>query len=361
MSRWSLVYLDYDPAEEGHREALCAVGNGYFVTRGAGAECKANDVHYPGTYVAGLYDRLRTDMAGREVENEDLVNIPNWLPLTFRVDDGPWFHIDTVTVLDYRVELDMRRGVLNRRVRFEDGDGRISQVGEQRFVHMRYRHVAALETTIRAVNWAGRLTVRSALDGTVVNDGVARYRDLAQRHLVPRRTTTPAPETMALEVETAESEIRIAVAARTTVMRDGAPMTATRDSHADEGYISQDVRLDLGEGEAVSVEKIVSVFTSRDNAIADPHLEAVMRTRRCGDFATLLAPHVLEWDRLWRRFGVHLGDGEEVNAALSLHVFHLLQTVSPNSMDIDAGVPARGWHGEAYRCWAAPRASPSRR
>ena len=34
---------------------------------------------------------------------------------------------------------------------------------------------------------------------------------------------------------------------------------------------------------------------------------------------------------------------------LRLHIFHLLQTVSPNTVDMDAGVPARGLHGEAYR------------
>jgi trehalose/maltose hydrolase-like predicted phosphorylase len=34
---------------------------------------------------------------------------------------------------------------------------------------------------------------------------------------------------------------------------------------------------------------------------------------------------------------------------LRLHVFHLLQTVSPHSVDLDVGVPARGLHGEAYR------------
>lgn len=32
-----------------------------------------------------------------------------------------------------------------------------------------------------------------------------------------------------------------------------------------------------------------------------------------------------------------------------LHIFHLLQTLSPHSADLDVGVPARGWHGEAYR------------
>ena len=34
---------------------------------------------------------------------------------------------------------------------------------------------------------------------------------------------------------------------------------------------------------------------------------------------------------------------------LHLHIFHLLQTVSPNSIPLDVGVPARGWTGEAYR------------
>lgn len=58
-------------------ETLCALGNGYFVTRGAAAETGADDIHYPGTHTAGGYDRLGTEMAGRVIENEDLVNLPN--------------------------------------------------------------------------------------------------------------------------------------------------------------------------------------------------------------------------------------------------------------------------------------------
>ena len=30
-------------------------------------------------------------------------------------------------------------------------------------------------------------------------------------------------------------------------------------------------------------------------------------------------------------------------------MFHLLQTTSPHTIDMDVGVPSRGWHGEAYR------------
>jgi beta-phosphoglucomutase-like phosphatase (HAD superfamily) len=64
-SVWTLVYDGFDPARQGLREVLCAVGNGYFVTRGALPEAGADDVHYPGTYVAGLYNRAKTEIAGR--------------------------------------------------------------------------------------------------------------------------------------------------------------------------------------------------------------------------------------------------------------------------------------------------------
>ena len=93
ISVWSVQYDRFDAGRQGLREALCTLGNGYFATRGALPETQADDVHYPGTYVAGLYNRAKTNVAGRSVENEDLVNVPNWLPFSFRVDGGPWFDV----------------------------------------------------------------------------------------------------------------------------------------------------------------------------------------------------------------------------------------------------------------------------
>jgi alpha,alpha-trehalase len=62
------------------------------------------------------------------------------------------------------------------------------------------------------------------------------------------------------------------------------------------------------------------------------------------------------WDHLWHRFGIELdnqetGDENRIAMVVHLYIFHLLQTTSMNTMcmDLDVGVPARGWHGEAYR------------
>ena len=67
MSGWTWEYDGYLPTDERLRESLCTLGNGYFATRGALPECAADDVHYPGTYVAGIYNRLTSDVSGRQV------------------------------------------------------------------------------------------------------------------------------------------------------------------------------------------------------------------------------------------------------------------------------------------------------
>lgn len=70
------------------RETLCTLGNGYLATRGARSEAADDGTHYPGTYLAGVYNRLRTDIEGRLVEHESILNAPSWLPLTFSAFGG---------------------------------------------------------------------------------------------------------------------------------------------------------------------------------------------------------------------------------------------------------------------------------
>lgn len=153
---WVLHYEGFVPAEEGLREALCTVGNGYFATRGAAPESRADGTHYPGTYIAGCYNQLRTQVGGRTVLAESLVNAPNWLPLTFAAETGAWLDLAAMEVLEYRQELDMRRGVLARRLRVRDGGGRITAARWRCLVSMGAAHLAALEVTLVPENWSGQ-------------------------------------------------------------------------------------------------------------------------------------------------------------------------------------------------------------
>jgi trehalose/maltose hydrolase-like predicted phosphorylase/beta-phosphoglucomutase-like phosphatase (HAD superfamily) len=349
-SVWTLVYEGFDPERQGLREALCALGNGYFVTRGALPEAHADGVNYPGTYVAGLYNRLQTLIAGRMVENEDLVNVPNWLPLSFRVAGGPWFDMRQADVVDHRLELDVRTGMLIRRLRWKDPDGRRTSMLQRRFVSMKDPHLAALETEFTAENWSGTLEVRSGLDGRVVNSGVKRYRDLDGRHLAVLHAAEADAETVELQAETSQSHIRVAIASRTRLLADPAAAVTARRLVTEPGFVAHALTLDLEQEHPVTVEKIAALYTSRDRAISESLLEARQAAQDAAGFGELAARHAAAWDTMWTRFDIQLDSANEwVETVLHLHIFHLLQTVSPNSIALDVGAPARGWHGEAYR------------
>ncbi len=351
VTEWTLRYDGYFPGEEGLREALCATGNGYFATRGAAPESAADGTHYPGTYIAGCYNQLQTEIAGRTVENESLVNAPNWLRLTFAAEDGPWLDLGEVEVLQYQQELDLRRGVLTRKLRICDDQGRITRATCRRFVHMGAAHLAALEMTIVPENWSGRLRIRSELDGTVENTGVPRYRGLNGRHLVPIEARSLGTAAVLLVVETSQSHIRIAEASRTRLFRNGALVDENPAVIGAPGRIGHEMVIDVAQEDAVTIEKTVAIVTSRDHAVSDMALAAADWLETAASFEEMLGQHVLAWTHLWARFPIELKGSEDdrVLPVLRLHIFHLLQTVSPNSMDRDAGVPARGLHGEAYR------------
>ena len=348
MSRWTLTYERFDPSEEPLREALCTLGNGYFATRGAAPEAAAGDVHYPGTYVAGLYNRLITEVAGREIMNEDLVNVPNWLHLRFRTGDGAWFSVHDAEIDDYRQELDIRKGVLIRTFVFTDTEGRSTRVAQRRFVHMGNSHVAGLQTTFEPTNWSGKMYVESGIDGRVINAGVARYRKLNSRHLDPVKAGT-SDGVMYLDVETTQSRVRVAMAARTVVRLNGEEVETHVTETEEPGFVAQTLEFDVTEGIPTTVDKTVTLFTSRDHAISEPGRAARAWIWRLGSFDELLESNTLAWDLLWRRFSLDTGAADFEAMVLNLHSFHLMQTVSKHTIDLDVGVPARGWHGEAYR------------
>jgi trehalose/maltose hydrolase-like predicted phosphorylase len=345
---WNLVFEDYDPADEGHREALCALGNGYFVTRAAAIGATADEVHYPGTYRAGLYNRLTTQIEGEDSEDESIVNLPNGLFLTFRIDGGEWFSIDAVEILAYRQTLNLQRGILYRDIQFRDSQGRQTTLQEQRFVSMAQPHLAGLQLQIIPQNWSGELEICSAIDGRVNNSNVKRYEPFNCHHLEPIATGGMESEGIWLTMRTNQSRIEISLAAQTQVTMAGQQINPICTIDQKTTWVGEHLKLSVEQGIAIQIEKVMALYTSRDFAISESTIAAQEAIREAPDFTQLLTAHQVIWHRLWSRCDVDLEPIENLRA-LRLHIFHILQTISPHTADLDAGVPARGWHGEDYR------------
>jgi len=352
---WSLFYDSYRPKEEKLREALCALGNGYFVTRAAVTGSKSDNSHYPGTYMAGCYNRLKTKIADKEIKNEDLVNLPDWLMLKFRIEGDKWFLIDEANILSFRQELDMEEGLLHKLIHFSDAKGRETRVIERRFVHMANKHIASLELSIMPINYSGKIEIESGINGDIKNEGVKRYRGLSNQHLKFSESKEFDNDTIFLKMQTVQSDRTVAQAVKTKIFLDNEPLFLKTKLIKNEGYIAKRYIVDdVKAKKQLTVEKTLSLYTSKDKAISNCSLEAKLALEDTGRFESLLIAHKTAWKHLWKYFDIDLKltDLQKdyfVKRVLHLYAFHLLQTASIHSIDMDVGIPARGWHGEAYR------------
>ena len=168
-------------------------------------------------------------------------------------------------------------------------------------------------------------------------------------------------ETIYLEVQTNQCKLRLSQAARTRIHENGRLLALEPKLVEEPGYIAQQFVLNVKEGRRSPWRKWWPLYTSRDRGISECGLEARQAMQpgpaisRISSRATSLA-----WEQLWRRFEIEFYCQSSRKACamrkvnipttvLHFYLFHILQTTSMHTLDLDVGVPARGWHGEAYR------------
>jgi len=372
---WHLTYVGDDPELVGRRESLCTLANGVLGCRGAEPWARDDGVRYPGTYLASIYDRAPDRVGDSWLETESLVNAPNWLPLSFRLDHGPWLDAGASSLTQQELVLDLRRGVLTRRARVQPPGPGSLQILERRIVSMDDPHLCALEVSVVSDGWEGELEVRTGLDAGVGTDETEEERLLPHRHLEvvtsggstriigeldPRapgaaldRSPGPALDgsgSLWLLARTRHSLVTIALATRVrvTASQPGELQLAASPARPPSRQPAMIWRGAIGRGARVTVQKVTAIYTGRDPAISNPLSAARRSALAAPQFGPLLQSHQAAWSRLWSRIGSRMDDADGSSQALHLHLFHLFQVASPHVRDLDAGLGARGLHGEGY-------------
>jgi len=346
--QWSITYHSYELKKERTREALLAVGNGYFGTRGAMEETESNQVNSPGTYIAGLYNRLASKVGDRLVENEDFVNAPNWLPVNFRIDEGEWFDFNKAEFVDFNKHLDFKTGVFSRRLVVKDEKGRLTELVSNRLASMADPHLASLNYGVKPLNYSGEITLKSGINGDIINDGVERYKQLNQQHL--RHREQGARDNMIwVSVETTQSEVNIVEAANHRVFLNGKALDINGTASLNQAKAYLQFTTKVTEGVELKLEKFVSIYTSKHDDVADPLARALKSAEENLSFGKVLKDSAIAWKKLWETIDVQVEGSRTDQKLLRLHLYHLMVSASHHNAGIDASFTARGLHGEAYR------------
>ena len=341
-------HLDYYGLDHGKRqygqESMQTIGNGYFGLRGTYLEAKASDDNYPATYIADVFNQLSTPINGRDIINEDLVNLPNAQYITFSINDGQPFKIDESVIKESNRSLDLKTGLLTITLLIQLEDGKELQVIEKKVADMQNYHDYYLQYAINPMNFNGKITIYTQIDGTVVNSNVERYRNLANKHLVIDQIDN-IDKTAVLAAHTVQSDIKLAIK---TDLHYPTIVNPLYSVHNEDEIAEQRLEFNAQAGETYYFEKDVSLFTSLETkenvvSVAEKH-------QFLPSFADAAKQAAKDWQKVWKQEDVVITGDITAQKLLRLNSYSMTTAAQADAnKDLDASVGSRGLTGEGYR------------
>lgn len=327
---WLIREKVYKPEEESAKATVFALANGYMGLRGAGEELPPTIPGVKGCYINGIYDTPRGKLTEREFPN-----MPDWTLVQFSVDDEPFDPANMGDLLEYARELDMRRGVMRRAIRWRSPSGKVVRMESERLLSMTHRHVGVLRYRLVAEDPV-QVELRSCIDGAVNNRWAYHFKRFTRRQ--------EGAEDY-LEVETFDPGYHIGVMARHE-MHTSAAVQVERDDPTDR-CVQTTFTFSLQPGQAFELTKWCALYDSRfSEGDLHAHCLAALDEVCALGYEALLAGHARRWEELWQAADVQIDGDEEAQMGIRFAVFHLLAAAPHHDERIS--IPARGLQGQDY-------------
>ncbi|BAY18382.1 glycoside hydrolase family 65, central catalytic [Anabaenopsis circularis NIES-21] len=322
-NNWNVIETKFEPKQLHHKETVFTLSNGYLGTRGSFEEGYTQDS--AATLINGVYDDVN-------IAYTELVNCPNWLPLVVTVA-GDRFSMDSGEILQYERRLDLRLGLLSRDVRWRSPQGHTLDLHFERFAGLADQHVLAIRCQITSIDFTGEITVTAGFDAEPRTAGVPHWQTVHQGGL---------DQIIWQQSKTLHSNINLGMAAKLVVDGDdNAPIFVENAS----GSPVLITTLECTPHQTVTVEKIVTVFTSRECKL--PIASALYRLADEPRYSTLLAAHIAAWEEVWQDSDIVIEGDRQAQLTVRYNLFQIL-AVAPRH-DNRVSIPPKTLSGFAYR------------
>ncbi len=320
-TNWTLIEPQFDPEKLHSRETVFTIGNGYLGTRGSFEEGYPNAL--PATLIHGVYDDV-------PVVYTELANCPDWLSLVVIIN-GERFRLDRGEIIHYERQLDLQHGILSRSVRWCSPTGNTVDLRFERFASLADQQVLGLRCQITPVDFMGTVEVQSGINGYPQNQGFDHWERLEQGKLEPG---------IWLQVRTRGSRIELAMAAKMTVIGIDAALQVTNTP----GYPTLTTTFMATAGQTVTIEKIVTVYTSQETELP---VQAAQDKLAESSYVQLIADHQRAWQGAWHHSDIEIGGNIPAQLAVRYNLFQLLIAASPTNDRVS--IPAKTLSGFGYR------------
>lgn len=332
---WRIIVDRFDPARVKSAESLFSLGNGVMGGR-ANFEEGYSGLSLQGNYLGGVYYPDKTRVGwwknGYPAYFAKVLNAAFWPGVGVTVDGEP-LDLAKVTVKDFYLETDMRRGVLTRRMRVMFRNGVEAAVEVVRFLPLERRELGVVRYGVTPLNRAAEIGFAPFIDADVRNAD-ANYDETFWEEV--------STEPDAVRMRTRKSGFEAAWAQRCRV--EGAEFAS-----ATEPMKVRDVTtLRRESGEPAILYKYAGICSSLNHAPEE--LTAAARVAadeglRLG-FDALLADQERAWARRWHLCDIVVGGDAAAQQGIRFCIFMLLQTYT--GVDTRLNIGPKGFTGEKY-------------
>jgi beta-phosphoglucomutase len=319
---WIVLETHFSPEHLHARETVFTIGNGYLGTRGSFEEGYPQDI--AATIINGVFDDV-------PIVYTELANCPDWLPFALSIN-GESFRLDQGTILKYERSLDLKQGLLCRKIRWSSPNGRTVELKFERWASMADQHLMAVRCEICPIDFDGFVEIQTSLNGYPENQGFNHWELLQQGK---------GDRLIWLSSRTRRSRINLGIAAKMNLIGADTPLQSTSVP----GYPTLSTTFLVAAGESYAVEKVVTVITSRET---DNPLEATLAKQAAlSDYKTLRAEHIAAWAEIWSKSDIDIEGDSKAQLAIRYNLFQLL--ICGSKTDDRVSIPAKTLSGFGYR------------
>lgn len=350
VDAWTITETQIQPAHNKRSETLFALANGFIGMRGAFEERYhgPDNTSVDGTYLNGFYEteaiKYPEAAYGFAENGQTLLNIANAKRISFWLEDEP-FDLFTGQIISYGRTLDLKHGLLIRRITWRSPSGKEIEVEITRLVSLAHKHLAAIRYTVKALNFSGAIRFESSIEGDVTNLKAGNDprvgSGLHGRVLdVTHREANGA--VMALSQRTRKSGMALACA-----VTHHLSTPSIIQAEASELATQTTFHTTINTGQSVRLDKFIVYVSTQDSTESD----LISRASQAADeafntgFDAIQAAHSAYVGEFWARADVQIEGDPALQQGVRLNMFHLLQSVG---RDGKTNMAAKGLTGEGY-------------
>ena len=341
---WKIIEEGFSADYHQVSESIFSIGNGRFGQR-ANFEEQYSGQMLKGNYVAGVYYPDKTRVGwwknGYPEYFAKVLNAANWIGIGVQFGDEV-LDFATCEVTDFRRELNMKEGYLERTASVTLPSGKSLSLHARRFCSVVDDNLGAIAYTLKP-SFEGTVSLTPYVDADVINED-SNYDEKFWVEVDKKAENGMGWVT----AETKKTKFHVCTGMAFELFKNGQKQTLDPTSHTAEKYIENKVALSFTSGDEITIYKFGANISSENHpkdqlsTVCESELQKALSK----GFDQMLNEQASAWAKKWEESDIVIEGDVSAQQGIRFNIFQLHQTYTGEDERLNIG--PKGFTGEKY-------------